>query len=334
MDYGIYNDNIISKPENVNVFDLVKRKANLPSLMLGAGSVLAGSGAAALRGNMDILPAILCLLFAIATQLAANLSHYYYMVNRYYDNMPRPKLHNPLTHGNLLAVRVLREASFACAIIAAMLGLVIMAMAETVWWPLLFAVIIVGSNLLLTRGKHPLFGSPWSLIFTWNTFGPIAVLGTCYLQVQHGAAVNWGWYDNAPSIFLAVAIGFLACNVHLIYSYSMNQLDPGCNPNSIVTKWGKRAAEWLIFFNGLIPFVIMFFGVFYIVVPKAHLALVPMFLAFALNTYIALRLHKAQIGEMMHLSMLAKLNYLLTGITTLIIWLYIGAPDVSTTVFF
>lgn len=49
------------------------------SLMLGAGAVLSGMAAAALHGNFELLPATLCLLFAIFMQLAGN---YYYL---YYD---------------------------------------------------------------------------------------------------------------------------------------------------------------------------------------------------------------------------------------------------------
>lgn len=321
-------------PTNVDLFALVKRKANIPSLMLGAGSVLAGTGAAAIRGNMEILAASICLLFAAFAQLAANLTHYYMMVNRRYENMPRPKMHNPKLLGNNIAVRVLREAGFACSLIAVMIGLCIMTMAEEPFWTLILGAIIIASNLLLTRGKHPLFGSPWALVFTWIIFGPVAVWGTSYLQVQHDVRVLWAWFDNIPSLMVGACMGFLACNVHLIYSYAMHVVDPGCNPNGLCHKMGRRPVEILAFLNGLIPLAIACWGILYFNLQRPEITIVPFFLGFALNTYISLRMHTAPIGELVHLSMLAKINYLLTGLTIFLLWWYIGAPDRSMSVFF
>lgn len=321
-------------PTNVDLYALVKRKANLPSLMLGAGSVLAGTGAAAVRGNMEILAASICLLFACFAQIAANLDHYYWMVNKKYDNMPRPKMHKPEMHGNAIAVRVLREAAFASGLIAAMIGLCLMTMAEQPFWTLILGAIIIISNFLLTKGPKPLFGSPWSLIFTWNTFGPVAVWGTAYIQAQHEANVMWSMYDSAPALIVGFAMGFLACNVHLIYSYAMDRVDPGVNPNSLSVRAGHRFVEWLFFLNGLIPLITMGWGILYFNIQRPEVALVPIFLGFALNTYIAFRMHKAPIGELVHLSMLTKINYLLTGLTIFILWWYIGAPDDSMSVLF
>lgn len=324
----------VTTPTNVDLFALVKRKANLPSLMLGAGSVLAGTGAAALRGNMEILAASICLIFACFAQLAANLTHYYMMLNRRYENMPRPKMHNPKLLGNNIAVRVLREAGFACSLIAVMVGLCLMTMAEQPFWTLILGLIILISNLMLTRGKHPMFGSPWALVFTWIIFGPVAVWGTSYLQVQHEAVKLWSMFDNSPSLLLGFCMGFLACNVQILYVYSMDVVDPGCNPNSLCTRVGRRFVQWLAFFNGLIPLCSMIWGVMYLNIQSPEIAIVPIFLGFALNTYITLRMDRAPIGELVHLSMLAKINYLLTGLTTFLFWWYIGAPDSSMSVFF
>lgn len=318
----------------MDVLSLVKRKANLPTLMLGVGSVLAGTGAAAIRGNMDILAASICLLFVVFAQLAANFGHYYLEVGRYYDNLPRPKLRECKWYGNLFAVRVFREASFVSMIMVGMLGLTIMTMAGSPWWVLISGIIVAGVNLLLLLGKRPLFGTPWAVVCTWIVFGPVGVLCTSLLQVQHKAPTLWSYFDISTGIFLGPAMGLLACNAYLIYAYFANVVDPGHNPRSITHKIGMKGVQWLYFINGLLQLLMMFFQVSYFDFPRPEIAIVPSFLAFALNTYIFINMRRAPVGELVHLSMLTKINVLMTGLLTLLFWWYIGAPDDSLKVLF
>lgn len=318
----------------MDVLSLVKRKANLPSLMLGAGSVLAGSGAAAIRGYLDILAASICLLFVIFAQLAANFGHYYLEIGRYYANLPRPKLREHKWYGNLLVVRVFREASFAAMIMAGMLALTIMTMAGSPWWVMILGIVVVGINLLLSFGKHPLYGTPWAVVFTGILFGPAGVIGTALLQVQHKSPTLWSYFDISPAIFLGLAMGLLACNIYLMYAYFVNKMDPDHNPRSIVSRIGMRGVEWLLFTNGFLQLAMMSFLVWYFDLPRPELAIVPSFLGFALNTYVFINMRRAPIGELVHLNMLTKINMLLMGLLTFLIWWYIGAPDDSLKVVF
>lgn len=57
-------------------------KRSQSSLMLGIGAVLAGMAAAELHGNLEFLPATLCLLFVIFLQLAGNYYYLYYDISR------------------------------------------------------------------------------------------------------------------------------------------------------------------------------------------------------------------------------------------------------------
>lgn len=321
----------------MDVLTYVKQKANLSTLLLGVGSVLGGTGCAALRGNMEIIPATLCLIFVIFAQMCANFAHNYFGATKYYDNLERPRyaILNSEPVKNLLEVRVLREASFSCGLISAMLGLVILSMSVSPWWVLIAAALIVGLNYLLNFGKHPLFGYPVSLVFTWLLFGPIAVMGTSLLQSQMEAANLWNFFDHGPCIFLGPAMGFMACNVQLIYSYSTYKLDPNRkDARGVAFYWGPKTVVFLFGLNGFLMLALMFFKVFYLELPEQKVAMIPAIVAFVINSYITVRMCRVKIGELRHLGMMVKFNYFILGLLTLIIWWWIGNPDDSMRVLF
>ncbi|MDE6271586.1 MAG: hypothetical protein K2M31_01085 [Muribaculaceae bacterium] len=315
----------------MDVLTYVKRNANFSTLMLGAGTVFAGTAAAAIRGNMEIMLAILCLIFVMLAQLSANFAHNYYAASKYYDNLPRPR-YSVYAHDevkNQLAVRVLREASFACAILAAVVGLGIMAISAAPYIVIGIGVLIVAFNYILNFGKNPAFGKPYTILFTWLLFGPIGVIGTSMVQCQHEATSLWSFFDHAPSLFLGPAMGFLACNVHMSYSYSMFRLDPERKSRGMTYILGPRFVEILFIINGLLMLGLIIFKVFFLDYPQPEIAIVPAFVAFALNTYIGIRMRFVPVGELQHLTMMVKVNYLLTGVVTFIVWWWIGMPDDS-----
>lgn len=320
----------------MDVLTYVKRNANISTLMLGVGTVFAGTASAAIRGNMEVLMAILCLLFVIFAQLSANFAHNYYAASKYYDNLPRPR-YSVSAHvevENKLAVRVLREASFASGILAAIIGLGIMTISASPLIIIGIGVIIVAVNYILNFGKNPAFGKPYTLFFTWLLFGPIGVMGTAMLQLQHEAVTLWSFFDHAPSLFLGPAMGFLACNVHMSYSYSMYRLDPNRNSRGMTYMWGPRGVEALFLINGLLAFGLILFKVFFLHYHQPGVAIVPAFVTFALNTYIGIRMRFVPIGELQYLTMLVKVNYLLMGVATFLVWWWIGLPDDSMRTFF
>lgn len=320
----------------MDVYSYVKRRANFSTLMMGVGSVFAGTAAAALRGNLEILPASICLLFVIFAQLSANFSHSYIAASRYYEGLRQPRYAIlPIPTTNKLAVRVLRESAFGCGIIACMFGFAIIALATTPWWVLIVGLLIAGINWLLNLGKHPQFGRPMSLFFTWLLFGPVCVIATSLLQCQHEAVAAWGWFDLAPSLFLGPAMGFLACNIQLLYGYCIYRVEPNrTDVRGLTYQWGPGVVRALFILNGLLMLALLIWKVFYLDLRAPLIAIAPAFITFALNTYIGLRMRYAPVGELRHLGMLCKINYLLMGVLTFIVWWWIGAPDDSLMVIF
>lgn len=320
----------------MDVLKYVRHRANFSTLLLGLGTVLAGTASAALRGNMEVLPAFVCCLFVVFAQLSANFMHHYYTAEKFYDNQPKPRytIIEELPVRNKLEVRILREASFSCGVIAGMVGLTILGMSESPWLALLVAAIVVGVNWILNFGKNPQFGKPWTLLCTWLLFGPVGVIFTSLFQSQHEALHIWNFYDYGPSLFMGMAMGLMACNVHLMFGYSMYRLNPRREARGVTYKWGPRPVEWLMFINGLVALGVLVFMAFFLDIMNPEICLVPAVIAFMFNTFICIRMRYVPVGELQLLNMMAKVNYFVFGLLSLIFWYMIDMPDDSVKVLF
>lgn len=312
----------------MDILQFMKRKADLHSLAMSAGTVLAGTAAAVIRGNMEVLAASLCLIFALVTQTGCNLHHYYrLMQHTLMSESMRSRWAK--VDDDPVATRLLREGSMASFLISLTLGLAIMTMAEGIWWTLVVAVLLYGTIYLMSTGPFS-FRNPLTLIVTFMLFGPIGVMGTALVQFQHEAAYSiWSFYDLGPSIFMSVVMGLLACSHHLVLSYFNTTIGSEPMRQGCVKTFGRKGVAVLVGISGLLVFATAAVMVLYLDIPKPLVALLPGFLAFALNSHIALNLNKAGVGELRHLNFLSQLNMLLTGLLFFIIWWVIGSPDDS-----
>ncbi|MDE6811836.1 MAG: hypothetical protein K2J15_05735 [Muribaculaceae bacterium] len=317
----------------MDVLSYVKEKANLPSLMLGTGTVCAGTACAAMRGNLEWLAASLCLLFAIFTQVGTNLAYHYYRAYRNYDKVLHPRYERKEDVMNELHHRVLREGAFSCFIIAAMIGLIIMATSHNPIWVFVIGLVIAGLIYLMVAGKRPVFGTYRAMLFTWLLFGPVGVIGTGFVERQTANVQTWIFFDHAPALFLGPAMGFLACSVHLIFSYTIFRITPHAQ-GGIAYNLNPRGVQAMMFINGLLMLALVFIGVFAFNFLKPLFASVPAFMGFALNTFLVFRIRRAPIGELNYLNYLCKLNFMFTGLVFLIFWLYVGFPNESMVEFF
>lgn len=306
----------------------VKEKINLPSLLLGAGSVLAGTACAAIRGNVEWFSASLCLLFALFCQIGANLGYFYTRAKRNFDMIPHPYFEGKEDKLSDLHNRVLREGSFGSFIIAAMIGLTIMSTAPHPFLVFCIAIIVAIPIAVIFLSKKPIFGTYRGLILTWLLFGPIGVIGTAWVQLQQVTPNPWAYFDNIPGVFAGPAMGFLALNVHLMFSYVVHRITPHVK-GGVAYHLKPGGVQATIFVNGLLMLVILFIGVFTTNFLKPLFSLVPAFLGFSMNTFLVIRMRNAPVGELKYMSILEKVNFFMTGFTLLIFWLAEGYPSAS-----
>ena len=320
----------------MEVASFVKSKGNLMSVLMSAGTAFAGTAAAVIRGNMEILPASLCLLFAIFTQLGTNYLHAYDLHKRQLSAVRRKHIHS-LDEAEPVPVenRVLKEASHACYILAAMLGVTIISMSKVpyIMGCLGILIMLIIWSIYIRGGKY--MSTVWGLVCTFLLFGPIGVGGTCLMQCQYEANENlWGMYDLTPPIYVAVAMGLLAVNIHLGYSYYTHKLVPGNTARNISSKLGSGMTLILIFLNGAIACASVTYKVFYFEFANPVIEAIPFSLGFMLNSYIAIKMWKANLAELRHLTILLVVNYFLTAFALFVIWWIVGPPDDSLRTFF
>lgn len=318
----------------MNLLSFVKRKAILPSLWLGVGTVCAGTASAVIRGNMELLPATLCLIFAIFAQLTANFYHAWYEMQKDHDKaFPQDTVlydEDDSERGHPFLIRVIREAATASFLLSLMAGLGLLTIAEHSWWFVTMGLFIYGLYYLMHVGKQPLINTPVSMLATFLIFGPVGVMSTCLIQSQaeaHGSL--WAFFDTAPSLFLGPACGCMALTVHYVFSYFNYLTDPEYNRYSLTRIVTPRGIEIMTFFNGLIMLGCVIALVLVLNVSHPLIAVVPAFIGFGLNMHIAIQLHRTHISGMSHLYVLSIVNYILTFGLTFIFFCVIAPPDDS-----
>lgn len=315
---------------------IVRMSARLDTLLLSFGTVAAGTAAAVVRGNMEVLPALLCMLFAFLAQAGCNLWHSYKEILYYYANLPKQRMgEGRREEKKILITRTVREAAFACFMLALMVGFGLMSMADVFWWPLVTGVLVAFFAWLEESGKQPLVRNPWSLLCTFMLFGPIGVISTSLLQAQHESG-GWPWssFDSAPSLWMGPAVGLLAVSSHKLYRYIRIIIRRKEDISDVKFQMSRTGVEWIVFLCGVGMLALMIAMVWQLHLLDPAYALVPAFLGFALNTYIAVRIRYNGLTGLQHLLTLSYVNFALTwGLTFLMFW-YTGLPDDSMHAYF
>lgn len=293
-------------------------------LMLGAGSVLAGTGAAALHGNLEILAAILCMLFAMFAQLSSGFYH------RYYDAI--------YNYGEFFAVSgrkgddspaelagLLKAGGTAMFLIAATVGLAIFGLAG--WWTLLIGAVAFFIAWINNSGPCPLFRTPYGMAVPFILFGPLGVVGTMMVQADVTPGDVWQFYYFMPGIAVGIAAGFLAANVQLVLGFMHYDRDVDNCKDTFVVRHGKRAAVSLIVFNGAMAFVSVGAYVFLYDERSPVMMIFPGLIAFAgsVSTALLMRYDRREVnGLIMQLSLW---NMLIFGVLILVAGVALGDAD-------
>lgn len=310
---------------------LVKRVANPKTLWMGVGTVVAGCACASMRGNLEILPAILCLLFVIFLQLMANfMSVYFEMKHELYSKNPAYRIGEE-KNLNPFTVRVMREATLATFILSLTCAVGILANSlNAPLWILGGGVIIYGLILLLDIGKYPLSKTPLAPVITFLLFGPLGVVMTSLVQSQREVSGNvWNFYDTAPSLFIGCAMGFLALTIHFCLASMNYSIEKERRYYSITDYIRPGILLLMVFLNGVFELAICIWMVLALHVTNPLLVLVGPFIAFGLNTYISVMLRGTDLRGKRHLITLAIENFVLTGLILLATIATIAPPDDS-----
>ena len=315
---------------DMTLFQILSKSINPESLLMGIATVLAGTAAAGLHGNLEILPAILCMLFAVFAQGASNLAHRYmdYRTNsgeNIDDNIPRE------SDSGLSVGLILKEGYYSMMLLATMIGFAIATM--TGWWAVVLALIIFIIGWATNAGPM-LVRTPWSLLSTFLLFGPIGVIGTSLVQSLHEATDPLGWYDLSPAVFIGCVMGLMATNCHLVYNFATYRSDLRNSKRTFSIVFGRKAARILFIIIGLSAFFLMLTMCLTLKPERWGLDMIAPSISLIINVYIWWHMKSTSRHLAVQLIDLSIFKLVILSGLTLVFFLITGDPDDSNMTFF
>ncbi|MBC8292774.1 MAG: 1,4-dihydroxy-2-naphthoate polyprenyltransferase [Proteobacteria bacterium] len=183
------------------------------------------------RGPIDWPIALLCVLAAVAIQLATNLANDYFDFASGADNSNRLGPTRACQAG-LLTPRAMRNATVLCLAVAACCGLWLVARGG-------LPVLVLGAISLTCAVVYT--GGPWPLayhglgdVFVFVFFGPVAVLTTLYLQ---------GHAPGRVDLLASLLPGAAATALLVVNNLRDIDGDQRVGKNTLAVRVGKRATR-------------------------------------------------------------------------------------------
>lgn len=222
------------------------RLRTLPVSLSGA---LIALGFAKWNHCFRLVPAILCIVFALLAQIVSNFANEYYDYKRGADKKGRVGPRRGVTEGDIKP-RTLKIATYATLAVACGVGLAMLPYAPAgKWWVLvLVGVVTAAGALAYSTGPYPL---------SYHTLGELAVFFFYgIIPVNFTYYVVAGGFD--PFVMMtSMCIGFMGVNVLLVNNYRDEADDREAGKRTSVVVFGKQAGLVAYLFNGYIGFAVM-----------------------------------------------------------------------------
>ena len=217
------------------------------TIPVSIAGVIAGTGCAILNNRFNLIPALLCLLFATLAQIASNFGNEYYDYANGLDKKGRKGFRRGVTEGDITPL-TMKRATYATLVMAAVTGCLTLHYGD--WWLIPIGVSIVIFALAYSTGPYPLshhgLGDVAVIIF----FGIVPVTLTCYLQ---SGSLN-GLSTSLPT---SIAIGLLAANVLIVNNYRDMDDDRSVGKRTTVVILGRKVMGRVYLVSGISAMAIM-----------------------------------------------------------------------------
>lgn len=231
-----------SHPSKIKSWIEAMRLRTLPVSVAG---VIAAWGLASLYGASRLLPALLCLAFAVLAQIASNFANEYY---DYRDGLDRPGREGPrrgVTEGDITP-RAMLVATFATLGVACCIGLSLIAFGG--WWLLIVGAVTALGALAYSAGPYPLSRHALGEVAVVVFFGIVPVNLTFYLQTG---------YFTATVAASSVAIGLMTANVLIVNNYRDVADDRAVGKTTLAILLGPTLSRGLYAANALAAVALM-----------------------------------------------------------------------------
>jgi 1,4-dihydroxy-2-naphthoate octaprenyltransferase len=203
------------------------------TLPAAVAPVLVGTGAAVDLGAIEPVRAVLALVVSLALQVGVNYA------NDYSDGIRGTDAERVgpvrLVGQGLAEPSAVKRAAFAAFGVAAVAGLVLVALSAT-WWLLLVGAASIVAAWYYTGGRSPYGYSGLGEVFVFVFFGLVAVLGTTYTQALR---------VSVAAVLGAVAVGLLACAILVVNNLRDVPTDTTSGKRTLAVRLGERRTRWL-----------------------------------------------------------------------------------------
>ena len=218
----------------------------LRTLPVSISGVLAGISCAVAMGCFKVVPAVLCLLFAMLAQIASNFGNEYYDYKNGVDKKGREGFRRGVTEGDI-SPTAMKYATFGTLGAAAAVGCLMLFYGS--WWMIPVGICIGLFALAYSAGPYPLSHHGLGDVAVVLFFGVVPVTLTCYLQ-------QGNWDGLGCSLPVSVAVGMMAANVLIVNNYRDKDDDEAVGKNTTVVIFGRKAMGKVYLLSGIMASII------------------------------------------------------------------------------
>lgn len=226
--------------------------ARVRTLPLAIAPIAAAAGVANLVESFSLTLTLLALAVAVLLQIGVNFA------NDYSDGIRGTDEHRVgparITASGLVNPKRVLAVALSFFALAAVSGIVAVVLSQR-WWFLAIGAAAIAAAWFYTGGKRPYGYMALGEVFVFLFFGPIATVGTVWLQsdiIPHEA-----WFAGAGVGCFATAV-LVANNLRDI------ETDRAAGKRTLSVRIGERLSRVLFSLLVLLPFgVVGFFGLFY-----------------------------------------------------------------------
>lgn len=212
----------------------------LRTLPVSIAGVILAIGLAVGNGSFQLVPSLLCLIFAVLAQIASNFGNEYY---DYRDGLDAPGREGPrrgVTEGDITPKAMLR-ATYLTLAAACVVGCSLITYGG--WWLLPIGMVIALGAIAYSAGPYPLSRHGLGEVTVIAFFGVVPVTLTYYVQALEIPTEAW---------LSGISAGLMGANVLIVNNYRDADADAAVGKRTLAVILGRKAVRFLYLLNGLV----------------------------------------------------------------------------------